>query len=384
MRRLRTTSTRRLWAMLAAVAALAVSGGIAQAALSGADTPPPKPLDRAVHDALRAPDVAGIAARIEFTNALLPGGSLPQGSVSPLAEGAEGRLWLTQDGRFRLELQSDAGDAQITSDGRRITVYDSASDTAYVLPAAGGEEQSEHDQPMTLAAVRRALDRVAEAWTLSGAQPTTTADRPSYTVRFAPKDDGSLLGAAELAWDAANGTPLRAAIYAQGDSEPVLELKATDISFGRVADSDVSTKPPAGAEIVEVDPATGHDGRPLDVHGVEQVQRRLDFRLAAPAELAGLPRRDVELVKVDGAYGALATYGKGLGAIVAFQQKADGDDSGSIGNIELPRVNIDGATGTELATALGTVVTFDRDGVAYTIAGSVPPVAAENAARDLR
>jgi hypothetical protein len=47
-------------------------------------------------------------------------------------------------------------------------------------------------------------------------------------------------------------------------------------------------------------------------------------------------------------------------------------------------VNIDGATGSELATALGTVVTFQSGGVQYVVAGSVPPVAAENAARGLK
>ena len=50
----------------------------------------------------------------------------------------------------------------------------------------------------------------------------------------------------------------------------------------------------------------------------------------------------------------------------------------------LPKVNIDGATGEELATALGTMLTFERGGVAYTVLGSVPPAAAENAARGLR
>jgi outer membrane lipoprotein-sorting protein len=383
MRSLRTITTRRLYAIVAAVAALAVTGGIAQAALSGADAPPAKPLDRAVHDALNAPEVAGITARIEFTNALLPGGALPEGG-SPLAGGAEGRLWMTADGRFRLELQSGGGDAQITSDGRRISVYDSGSNTVYTLPAPAGEHEPADEEPATLAGVRRALDSLARGWTLSGAQPGTTADRPSYTVRVSPKDDGSLLGAAELAWDAANGTPLRAAVYAQGDSEPVLELKATEISFGRIAESDVRTTPPAGARVLEVDPATDRHGEPLDVSGVEQVRRRLDFPLAAPAELAGLPRRSVQLVEVGDAYGAVATYGEGLGAIVAFQQKAGGEEPGKLGNLELPRVNIDGATGTELATALGTIVTFDRGGVTYTVAGSVPPVAAENAARDLR
>ena len=37
----------------------------------------------------------------------------------------------------------------------------------------------------------------------------------------------------------------------------------------------------------------------------------------------------------------------------------------------------------ELATALGTVLRFDRGGVRYTVIGSVPPAAAEAAARAL-
>ena len=49
-----------------------------------------------------------------------------------------------------------------------------------------------------------------------------------------PKDDGGLLGAAELAWDAVRGVPLRAAIYAQGSQDPVLELEATDVSYGAI------------------------------------------------------------------------------------------------------------------------------------------------------
>jgi hypothetical protein len=385
MRRLRTTSTRRLYAAVAAVVALTAGGGIAQAALSGGDTPDPKPLDRAVYDAVRAPAVAGISARIEFTNAVLPGGSLPDGGASPLATGAEGRLWMTADGRFRLELQSDAGDAQITSDGDRIGVFDSSSNTFYTAPAPAEQEHRGGAEEPTLADVRRGLARLAEGWTLSGARPGTTADRPSYTVRIAPRDDGGLLGAAELAWDAINGTPLRAAVYAQGQSEPVLELKATDISFERVPASDVTVAPPAGAEVVEIDPAvTGERAHETRVRGVEPVQRRLDFPLAAPAELAGLPRREVRLIRAGDSLGAISTYGEGLGAIVVLQQKAGA--GGGLGEleVELPRVNIDGATGTELATALGTIVTFERDGVAYVVAGSVPPLAAENAARELR
>jgi outer membrane lipoprotein-sorting protein len=366
--------------LLAATVALALSAGFAQAALDGSDKPDPKPLDRAILDAVNAPAVQGVSARVTFTNGLLPSGSLPEGAASPLAAGAQGRLWLA-DGRLRLELQSEAGDAQIVAGEDRVTIYDSSSETAYVLPLAREPEQRK-DEPATLTDVRRGLDRLATAWSLSGAQPTTTADRPTYTVRIAPKDDGGLLGAAELAWDAVHGVPLRAAVYAQGQDDPVLELEAEEVSYGAIPDSTFEADPPKGTRIVEVDPVTGTDahGEPTRVHGVDAVQKRLDFRLSAPAELAGLARTDVRLVNAGGEPAALSVYGEGMGAILVFQHAAGPENKSQF---ELPRINIDGATGTELATPLGTVVTFTRGDVSYIVLGSVPPVAAENAARGL-
>jgi hypothetical protein len=49
----------------------------------------------------------------------------------------------------------------------------------------------------------------------------------------------------------------------------------------------------------------------------------------------------------------------------------------------VPTVSINGASAQELATPLGTVLRFTRGGVAYTVIGSVPPTAAELAARAL-
>jgi outer membrane lipoprotein-sorting protein len=383
MRRLRTIATRRLYGILAVVAARAATAGIAQAALGGSSAPDPKPLDRAVLDALRAPQIQGVSARVKFTNGLLPGGSLPNGG-SPLAQGAEGRLWLAGDGRFRLELQSDAGDAQIIDDGNRLTVYDPASKTAYAAPSGAEQTRERRAEQTTLADVRRALDRVARTWTVSGAEPGTTGGRPSYTVRIAPKDDGGLLGAAELAWDAVRGVPLRAAVYAQGDDQPVLELAATDVSYGPIADSTLSADLPGGTRVTEIDPpATDAAGRATHVRGAEAVRQRLDFPLSAPAELAGLRRTSVRLVRTGDSSGALSTYGNGMGAILVLQHKAEPSTAGRDG-LQLPEINIDGATGTELATPLGTVVSFTRGGVEYVVAGLVPPVAAENAARGLR
>jgi outer membrane lipoprotein-sorting protein len=389
MRRLRTLSPRRLTALIAALVVLAASAAIAQAGLIGGDPKPePKALDRAILDAVNAPAVEGISARIAFTNGLLPAGSLPGGGASPLAAGADGRLWMARDGRFRLELQSDAGDAQIASDGRRLSVYDASAKTVYRVALPEGERRKAEREPSTLAGVRRGLDRLARAWTLSGARPTSTAGRPTYTVRIAPKDDGGLLGAGELAWDAGKGVPLRAAVYADGSTEPVLELAATDVSFGRVSDDDLRIGVPAGTRTVDVDPPAGRAGGErdkADVAGVEAVQRELGFELAAPRELAGLPRREVRLVRLDGAKGALSVYGEGLGGILVLQHEATGSGREPAGEqAGLPQVNIEGATGTELATALGTMITFERGGVSHTVVGSVPPAAVENAARGLR
>src|SRR5690242_5921952 len=216
MRRLRTASTRRLVTLVAVLVAAVAGAGIAQAALTNATKPAPKPLDRAVYDALTAKPVQGVTARIKFTNKLLPSGALPQNTASPMLTGATGRLWLSNDGRARLELQSDAGDAQIVSDGKKFMVYDAASKTAYTGDLPQDNKPAKPEKQPTLSGVQQGLANLSKAWTLSGAQPTTTARRPSYTVRIAPKDDGGRLGAAEVAWDAVRGVPLRAAIYAQG------------------------------------------------------------------------------------------------------------------------------------------------------------------------
>jgi outer membrane lipoprotein-sorting protein len=386
MRRLRTTPLHQLGLAAALVVAIVIGGvGIAQAVGGGGGTPPPKPLDRAIYDAARAPEPQGITARIHFSNNLLPSGSLPQGQGSPVITGADGRLWLTDDGRLRLELQSDVGDAQIVSDGRRFSIYDANSNTVYAGPLSQ-HRQAAKPEP-TIGSIRRSLADLGRMWNLSGATPTNTAGQPSYSVRISPKDDGGLLGAGEIAWDAARGVPLRAAVYAQGQTSPVLELEATDISYGPVSASDVAVKPPAGARKVLISPPVGRDqnGSPTSVSGLAAVQRHVDFPISAPATLAGLPRREVSLVRFGSENGALVTYGQGLGAILVFQEKSDGQGSPmGRGDLRLPKINIDGVTGSELATALGTVVTFDRNGVTYTVGGSIPPLAAENAARGLR
>ncbi len=391
MKIFRTLPTTRLIALSVAIVAVLVAGAVAVAARGGSSsTPPPEPLAQAIHDALGAAEPAGVTARISFTNKLFPSGALTGQAGSALMTGATGRLWANANGG-RLELQSDAGDAQIVWSDTKVTVYDASSNTAYVadLPKdATSSGTATHTVP-TLDEITTFLTDLGKHWTVSGAQPSNVAGQEAYTVSVSPSHDGGLLGSAELAWDVAHGTPLKIAVYAQGSSSPVLALQATDISFGSVPDSDIAVPPPAGAKVVDLSSQAGtgtaSGGANAPVTGLAAVQAAAPFPVVAPDTLVGLPRQDVRLVGPADSQSVLVVYGQGLGAIVVVERKQDTAKAGQAGMLDaLPSVSLDGVTAHELATQLGTVLGWDRGGVTYVLAGSVPTAAAESAARSLK
>jgi outer membrane lipoprotein-sorting protein len=399
IRFLRTASARRLVGLSVIVVAIGASI-VAIASAAGGSGPVPAPATRAeaIHNAISGPTIAGLSADVKFTNRLIDSSSIHGGD--PLLLGGTGRVWVGQDGRFRLELQGDNGDPQITSDGKTVTIYDAATNTAYraSLPQdnkASGTPDASKDTPPTLADIQTQLDKIMQRVNLSDAVPTDVGGRPAYSVRVTPKHDAGLLGAAELAWDSQHGVPLRVGIYAAGDTSPVLELSLSNLSYGAVADNVFDVAPPAGAKVVDFSPpgagdnagTGGKSGDQKPVTGVDAVAKAVPFTLKAPATLAGLPRHEVRLLDWQGDPAALVLYGRNLGGIAVIEQKAPADaNAPSAGHegpgLSLPTVSINGVTGQELGTALGTMIRFTRGGVAYTIVGSVPTAAAEAAARD--
>jgi outer membrane lipoprotein-sorting protein len=305
--------------------------------------------------------------------------------------GGSGRLWLTSDGRGRIELQSNTGDAQIVWSQNTVTAYDASSNTVYkaTLPPATAESTAK-DTPPTLAEITDLLARVGVRVALSEAMPTNVGGTAAYTVALSPKHDGGLLGSVEVSWDAAHAVPLRAAVYAQGASSAVLELTTSDISYGAVDSSAVDVQPPAAAKVVDLGQLSANQGGTASgdkaaVTGLAAVQAAVDFPITAPDTLVGLPRQDIRLVGDAQAQTVVVTYGQGLGGIVIAERKTPADSkggpSGSFGS--LPTVSLDGITAHELATQLGTIVTWQHAGVSTTLAGSIPSAAAEAAAREL-
>ena len=81
----------------------------------------------------------------------------------------------------------------------------------------------------------------------------------------------------------------------------------------------------------------------------------------------------------------LTTHGQGPATVAVLEKKLPaGTKSGSAGALEgLPKVNINGVSASELRTELGTLLSFERSGVRYVVAGAVAPGTIEALARGL-
>ncbi len=262
-----------------------------------------------------------------------------------------------------MELQSEQGDTQILYDGHNVSMYDASTNTLYLYapqqenasgtashPAPGsacpptcssgasGEVSSNNssgDGPRsstgtsprgtpTVGEIEEGLTNAGKHANISTATPTDVAGQAAYTVRVSPRENGGLIGGAELSWDATTGIPLRAAIYSINSSAPVIELAATEISYGPVESSTLDFTPPANAKVEEV-----------------TLPRKHDSGVSGSSTTGEKPH--------------VSTSGKGLGAIVLLESpvKAGTKESTSSELEDLPKVSINGTSASELPTQLG-------------------------------
>ena len=358
--------------LLVGVAALLVLVAVAAATAlgGGGKAPPARPLPQAIHDSLSGQKIDGVTARVRFTTNLFSGMTTDQSSA--LLKGGSGRLWLAPH-KLRVELQSDNGDAQVVFNQGKGFVYDGPSDTAYTFAAPAGKKDSarrgkDSGAVPTVAQIEKKLTQAQRDVAIGGPDSQVIGGQPAYEVRVTPKQSGGLVGAAQFAWDAANGVPLKIAVYARGSSTPALALEVTDISFGAVDPSVFDVAPPSGAKTVDLG-GRGGGGAARD-H-----KPAASFRANAPATLG--PRARRELKQTGDGYVAL--YGKGLDTIAVLEHPAKvhakqpaSNSRDNRGPLELPSGNVNGAKATVVGTPLGGLVSFERGGISYTVAGSQP------------
>ena len=282
--------------------------------------------------------------------------------------------------------------------------YFPSTQTVYegTLPAHKQDRRSgKQDKLPTVTQIQTQLNKLAAHLGISGAAPTDVAGQPTYTVTLSPKPATGLLSSVQLAWDALKGVPLRFAVYARGDSSPVIELAATGITYGPVSPGvcDVAARRRQGGQGRDAfdrwrdarqgprqagPPRGGHRrGRrpaPRELHARRAADARGHVPADGPAARLGRqagrarhlrpgPRRDRRAEQH-----ATAQTAKQLNL-----SQGSGDHQRGI---ELPTVQINGATAQQLDTELGTR-RFTRGDVTYTVLGSVSPSVADTAARGL-
>jgi hypothetical protein len=377
--------------VLVCLAVVVLGTGVAVASSIGSGpTPPPASLADAIHSALSAAPVGGVSASITLTNSLLTSGSAPSGT--PLLSGGSGRVWISADGQVRLELQADSGDTEIYYSKGVLSYYDPRNGgTLYNLtlpdhPGHSGGSDSDAHAPPSVSDIQQAIAHLMTHATVSGAIPGDVAGQPTYEVRVTPNRDAGLFGGAAVWWDANHGVPLQFAVYAANDASPVLQLSATSVSYGPI-DASVFTPPIAAkTDNVDLTPPAG-----VSHASGTGAPATLPFTPSAPASLDGQTLTSKRVVQAHGHAAQLLFYGHGLGGIAVLERQADaapappndgsGTDDGSSNS--LPTVSINGVSATEIPTALGTLLSFTRGGVSYTVVGSIPTADAVRAAEGL-
>lgn len=402
----------RGFTLILCLLAVAALGAVVLATQARAQSAPPGELteEELLSRITAAPENApDFSATVSVEQTLVPEGLLgaSQGERTGDSGPRTARIWRGGPEQFRAELQSENGDQIFVKNGSEIRAYDGASNALRT-----GEKPETAEQPPEGAASPEEIDEIlAEISPTSDLQtgpPVEFAGRWAYPLTLEPRDKSlTLVERAEALVDAEAFVPLSFELYAEGAAEPVVRYEASDFDVGPVPDKRFQLETPPGATVEQMEePADGKDrgeeGRenqkPQSVASVVEAQEAVGFPVR---ELTNAPGgRELTEIRVAGSDGVVQTYGEGWGTVVLVQKpdqgsesadqpredssrEANGENDGQDGQLQVPTVDLGGVEAKEISTPIGTGLSWDANGVSYTLMGSVPAVELEEAARGL-
>ena len=188
--------------VVALLAAAAVTVGIATSRAQGETTLKSLSVAQLLAKvALASKTTTAVSGDISWSNGLVPGSDLSgllsgqaaaPTSLSGLALGGSGRIWLKQGDGLRFDVQGSGSDFVMVAGRDGVWSYSSATDTAthYAVPAGASASAPASASPSPqvttstdpLAAIGSALRRFASIGTLSLGDQTTVAGQPSYLL----------------------------------------------------------------------------------------------------------------------------------------------------------------------------------------------------------
>lgn len=405
--------SRKWWAIIviAVLAVAAVTVGIATSRAQGTTTLQTLSVAQLlakVSDASKS--TTAVSGDITWSNGLIPGSDLTgllggqssaPSSLSGLALGGSGRIWLQQGSGLRLESQGSGSDFVVVAGKNGLWSYSSATSTAthYTAPVGASAKtppSSPSPQPNStdpLAAITAGLQSFASTGTVTMGPKTTVAGQPSYLLVMTPASVHTTIGSVQVAIDAKTFVPLRVQVFAKGDPTATLSAGFTSVSYGRLDNSLFAFTAPVGATVrsqalpspqgllgsaTATKPA-GHQQLTLAAAKVKAAGYGLT--LAAPSTPPGdLAFTGAMVTAPSKARGATAVlhYGSGFGSVVVVEsQDASSPSAGWQRQIAgLPQgliraMTIAGGPGYDLQTPLVNIAAWQHGTTTAVAAGLV-------------
>jgi hypothetical protein len=183
-------------------------------------------------------------------------------------------------------------------------------------------------------------------------------------LRVVPRSPDTTVARADLWADPASGLPVRVEVTAAGQAEPIVTTAFLDLRLGPPDPAHVRFAVPDDADV-------DHDEAPDLARAIDRFSP-----FVLPDPLAGRPRR----TRVAG---AASTYGRGfeLVAVGAFPARISPRTRAFLAKV--PTRTGPWGEASVIATPLLNGMVFERDGVAYALAGTVTQPVLERVAADL-
>jgi MucB/RseB N-terminal domain len=283
--------------------------------------------------------------------------------VALLGERTRMRAFVAGPSRWRVDELTPIGERDLYADGSSTLLWDSGERRVTVTQ---GEAVVRFARPADLLPpeLGRRVAAAAGAGEAARLGARRVAGVQALGLRITPRSAGTTLARADLWADSASGLPVRVELTARGQAQPIVTSTFLDLRLGAPDPGHVRFDLPGDAD-VERDEAP-------DL--ARAIDRFSPFVLPDP--LAGQPRR----TRVAG---AASTYGQGfdLVAVLAFPARISPRTRAFLDKV--PTRTGPWGEASVIATPLLNGMIFERDGVAYALAGTVTQPLLDRVAAEL-
>lgn len=252
----------------AVIAPVVVAGAIAAPTLASAANDPIAGTDPTAADVIASvakSSDAQYSGKLSQTSDLglpeLPagsGGSSLEGNASDalslLTSSHTARVYVDGATKQRVQVTQQLAEQDVVRNGSDVWTWDSKAREATHVTLPDHVKESFRDGTMTPADLaKQAIAAIRPSTTVSKPTTTSVAGHDAWQLVLTPKSSDTLVGSVELAVDKQTGLPLRAAIQADGQSEPAVQVGFTSLDYGAPAARLFDFTPPSGAEVTTKD-----------------------------------------------------------------------------------------------------------------------------------